>query len=491
MSHFSWLAELAAADPNQALLISDTSQWRAAEIRGEILSLKERLVMCRVLGILADNSPAWVLADLAAHEAGVVHLPLPGFFSHEQLRHALEQTATDVILTDQPERIGALDIGFSIIGDWLGLTWMQRVVEPVALPAGTAKISFTSGSTGAPKGVCLSGDGLIDTALAVRERLSDLPLRHHLAVLPLALLLENVAGIYAPLLRGMAVHLPPLHELGWRGMAGFDPGVLEAAVRRTDSSSMILVPELLKAWTAFLSVAGRRASAALSFVAVGGARVAPELIEEARQLGIPAYQGYGLTEGGSVVTLNRPGDDTDGVGRPLRHAHIAIRSGEVMVHTRAFLGYLGSTTNDSHEFATGDLGEFDAQGHLHLAGRSKNLLITSYGRNISPEWPEAALLADPRILQAIVVGDGQPALSAILVPMPGASPSAIDLAVKGANETLPDYARIAHWIPGEAFTAANGLATGNGRPIRSLIAEHYSAAMTALHANEECPDVVL
>ena len=75
--------------------------------------------------------------------------------------------------------------------------------------------------------------------------------------------------------------------------------------------------------------------------------------------------------------------------------------------------------------------------------------------------------------------------------MPGVSPSAIDLAVKGANETLPDYARIARWIPGEAFTAANGLATGNGRPIRDRVAERYSSAITALEPNEECPDVVL
>lgn len=491
MTHFSWLTQLAAADPNQALLISAARQWRAAEICDELFSLTKRLATCRVLGVLADNSPAWVLADLAAHEAGIVHLPLPGFFSAAQLRHALEESGTDMILTDQPERIGALDIGFSIIGDWQGLVWMQRVVEAVALSAGTAKISFTSGSTGTPKGVCLSGDGLIETALAIRERLADLPLRRHLAVLPLSLLLENVAGIYAPLLRGMAVHLPPLQDLGWRGMAGFDPDVLNAAIRDAGASSVILVPELLKAWTTFLNASGRRPSAALSFVAVGGARVASDLMEEARQLGIPAYQGYGLTEGGSVVTLNRPGDDADGVGRPLRHARIAINAGEVIVSTRAFLGYLGSTTVAGAEFASGDLGEFDAQGHLHLAGRRKNLLITSYGRNISPEWPEAALLADPRILQAVVVGDGQPSLSAILVTMPGVSQSAIDLAVKGANQTLPDYARIANWIPGEAFTAANGLATGNGRPIRTLIAEHYSAAMTALHANEEHRNAVL
>ena len=192
-----------------------------------------------------------------------------------------------------------------------------------------------------------------------------------------------------------------------------------------------------------------------------------------------------------MLTLDRPGDDADEVGRPLRHALLAIRGGEVMVHTRAFLGYVGSAASDDGEFATGDLGEFDAQGHLHLAGRRKNLLITSYGRNISPEWPEAALLADPRIFQAVVVGDGQAALSAILVPTPGVSPGAIDLAVKGANATLPDYARITHWIPGETFTAANGLATGNGRPIRDRVAERYSAAITALEANEECPDAVL
>ena len=108
-------------------------------------------------------------------------------------------------------------------------------------------IGFTSGSTGAPKGVCLSRDGLLDTARAVHERLADLPLERHLAVLPLALLLENVAGVYAPLLRGMPVHLPPLAELGWAGMQGFDPAALDRKVKETGAGSVILVPELLKA----------------------------------------------------------------------------------------------------------------------------------------------------------------------------------------------------------------------------------------------------
>ena len=200
MADFSWQAELAARPGNVPLLLDSQRSWSAGEIVTELLNLRDRLAGSRVVGVLADNSPAWIIADLACQDAGRVHLPLPAFFHTEQLRNALEQAGADTVLTDQPERIGALDLGFAITGRWQGLTWMRRVVEPVELPPGTAKISFTSGSTGAPKGVCLSRDGLLDTARAVQERLADLPLERHLAVLPLALLLENVAGVYAPLL---------------------------------------------------------------------------------------------------------------------------------------------------------------------------------------------------------------------------------------------------------------------------------------------------
>ena len=499
MAEFSWL-NLARRQPDEVLLVAPTRRWLVAEVLAELSALMPRLDDSRVVGVLADNSPAWVMADLAIREAGKVHLPLPAFFTAQQLTHALEQTRADTLLTDQPERIGALDLGFAITGHWQGLTWMRRVVDAVALPAGTAKISFTSGSTGAPKGVCLSGDGLLDTARAVVDRLADLPLGHHLAVLPLALLLENVAGVYAPLLRGLPIHLPPLASLGWRGMAGFDPAAFDAAVGEDCPGSLILVPELLKAWIAFLGHFSRRpqgqplpvwSPASLHFVAVGGARVAPELLGTARSLGIPAYQGYGLTEAGSVITLNRPGDDGDGVGRPLSHASLRLEAGEVMVRSRAFLGYAGSPGPGNAEFATGDLGHLDPAGHLHLDGRRKNLLITSFGRNISPEWIEAALLASPAVAQCVVVGDSRPAPAAIIVALPGATPAAVDAAVAAVNAALPDYARLVGWLPSPPFTADNGLATGNGRPRREAITERHAAGLAALYANQETTDVLL
>jgi len=493
MTDFRWRHALSGRDGSSPLLVGAGRTWSVGEALAELGALRERLAPSRVLGVLADNGPAWAMADLAAHDAGITHLPLPGFFSPAQLRHAIEQTAADTLLTDRPECIGALDLQFAIVGSWQGLTWMRRVVPSAELPAGTTKISFTSGSTGTPKGVCLSADGLRATAEAVYRRLDDLPLERHLAVLPLSLLLENVAGLYAPLLRGMPIHLPPLADLGWRGMAGFDPVALDAAVRASAASSVILVPELLKAWTMLLQNAGRQAQDGLRFTAVGGGRVDPDLLRQARERGIPAYQGYGLTECGSVVTLNRPADDGGGadVGRPLAHASIRIEGGEVMVGTPAFLGYIGGASNTDADFATGDLGKFDERGHLHLMGRRKNLLITSYGRNISPEWIEAALLAQAAFRQAIVVGDARPALAALIVPSPGACEADIEAALQAANQALPDYARVAHRLIVEPFTPENGLATGNGRPVRAAIIDHHAAQVAALYAQEEPRDVVL
>ena len=143
------------------------------------------------------------------------------------------------------------------------------------------------------------------------------------------------------------------------------------------------------------------------------------------------------------------------------------------------------------EFSTGDCGHFDAAGHLHLDGRKKNLLITSFGRNIAPEWVEAALLAQPGILQAVVVGDARPALAALLVPAPGINAAQLAAMVQTVNASLPDYARVGQWATVPAFTVANGLATGNGRPMRAAIHAHHATLINSLYAAKEPTDVVL
>ena len=292
--------------------------------------------------------------------------------------------------------------------------------------------------------------------------------------------------LLAPASRGVGCMVLPLADVGLTGSSSFDPGLLDAAVRRHEASSLILLPQMLRGWTAWLRATGQRAPACLRFVAVGGAAVGARTLLAARALGLPAYEGYGLSEGASVQTLNLPGADRPGsAGRALSHAALRCRAdGEIEIAGSGFLGYIGQAeARDTAWWPTGDLGEIDADGFLQVRGRSRQVLITAYGRNVSPEWIETALRSEPAIAQAVVYGDGQPSLSAVIWPArPGAAADAADAeiaaAVAAANRELPDYARIVRWVRARAgFDDRSGLATPNGRPRRDAIAALHADAL--------------
>jgi pyrroloquinoline quinone (PQQ) biosynthesis protein C len=231
---------------------------------------------------------------------------------------------------------------------------------------------------------------------------------------------------------------------------------------------VILLPQMLLALTAALE-AGAPRPARLRFAAVGGAKVARALIERARAAGLPAYEGYGLTECGSVVALNLPGADRPGsVGRPLAHVRVEIgEDREIVVSGER----------------TGDLGRLDGDGFLYVEGRRKHVLITSFGRNVAPEWPEAELTAGGAIAQAAVFGEARPSLCAVFVPRSAeVSDAAVEAELRRANARLPDYARIAHWLRAEApFGPANGLATANGRVRRDAVWSRYGTRLESLY----------
>jgi long-subunit acyl-CoA synthetase (AMP-forming) len=467
---------------------------QAALTAFELASRVERLTAAlasatprpRRLGLLADNGPEWVIVDLAAKRVGVPLVPLPAFFTLAQLGHAVITTGMDALLCASPEV--AVALGFEPAGTLHGadLAWFRRAAEPVALPAGTSKVTFTSGTTGTPKGVCLGNAQQWTAATALVAATGSLGIERHLALLPLPVLLENVAGIYAPMLAGATCCVPPLAEVGLHGATGFDPYAGLAAIARWRAHSVILLPQMLAALTAALE-AGAPPPRELRFAAVGGAKVAPALLARARAAGLPAYEGYGLSECGSVVTLNVPGADRPGsVGRALAHAGVRIgEDGEILVSGTGFLGYIGG--GGGHARAawqrTGDLGRLDADGFLHVEGRRKHVLITSFGRNVAPEWPEAELLAGASIAQAAVFGDARPRLAAVVVPRTPAVPdAAIEDEVRAANRRLPDYAQIAFWIRADApFHAGDGLATANGRIRREAVWSRYRARLDALY----------
>jgi acyl-CoA synthetase (AMP-forming)/AMP-acid ligase II len=296
-------------------------------------------------------------------------------------------------------------------------------------------------------------------------------------------LLENLAGVYAPLWHGASVVVPPLAAVGIAGSSTFDPAVLDAQVRHAHAHSVITLPQMLRAWTAWRTAAAAGPGGALRFVAVGGAAAGSALIAAARAAGLPAYEGYGLSEGASVQTLNLPGADRPGsVGRALPHAKIRVADdGEIEVAGTPMLGYVGEPSRGIDWWPTGDLGETDADGFLHVRGRRKNVLITGFGRNVSPEWIETALRSLPLIAHAVVFGDGAPALSAVIWPSRAdLDDSALDAAIAAANAQLPDYARVRHWVRARApFAPAAGTCTANGRPLRIAIEHIHAAALAA------------
>ena len=476
----------AGGDASGVALDDGQRRWTYAELDSEVQRLSRRLQAqgTRVIATLLDNSPAWVVADLAAAQAGAVHVPLPVFFTPEQIGHALGAAGADTVITlpGMAARWPQAPASEYVVAGQ-ALSMLRLPAAAVPMPAGTAKITFTSGTTGAPKGVCLGADVMREVAQGLVRAMEPLDIRRHLCALPFAVLLENIAGLMAPLSRKATCVTLPLQHMGLQGSSSFNAARFHASVLAQQPHSIILLPQMLRAWAGYLMQSGQRAPDALKLVAVGGAAVGVKLLGAARALGIPAYEGYGLSEGASVQTLNLPGADRPGsAGRALPHARLRVaQDGEVEVSGSLFGGYLGEATAPPSWWPTGDLGEIDADGFLHLRGRKKHLLITAFGRNVSPEWVETALRSENAVAQAVVFGDAQPALSAVLWPVqPHASDAALQAAVDAANTSLPDYARVQRWVRGQAdFDPGTGMATLNGRPQRTAIWQlHHDALGT-------------
>jgi long-chain acyl-CoA synthetase len=454
------------------------------------------LVLDDRIGLLLDNGVHWACLDLALLRLGKVCVPMPGLFSNSQLTHLIRDSGLESVLTDNPVRVTELlnlkSAGVFTVAErtvWLfecQPTGMQNVRHP--LPEATTKITYTSGTTGQPKGVCLSARTIERAIASLCEAVEAGIEDRAMSLLPLSTLLENIAGLYAPLWVGALAQIPSLACCGLAESSAVEPALLFNALAKYKPTTAILVPQLLKVCVHCIE-AGMSIPESLRFVAVGGAPIPPTLLEHARELGLPVYQGYGLSEAGSVASLNTSITERIGsVGKPLPHLQISIaEDNEVVVSGNVFLGYLGGAEFASNaRWHTGDLGYLDADGFLFLTGRKRTAYATAYGRNVSPEWVESELTAHPHIAQAAVFGEGQAINVAVLVPVENVTERALGAALDCINSRLPNYARVRSWIiADQPFSPINGLANSRGGIERVAVRRCYQRHIETLFLAEE------
>ncbi len=326
--------------------------------------------------------------------------------------------------------------------------------------ADVATIIYTSGTTGRPKGVELTHGNFVDTTRSAVTLLGDvvlppgsrmlmfLPLAHVFARLLTVLAVSHPATTaFTPDTKNLLPDLeafrptfllavPRVFEKVYNGaeakaVAGGKGKIFamaaETAIAWSRAKMAGSVPVTLRLRHALFdrlvySTLRNAMGGQVSWAVSGGAPLGERLAHFFRGIGVTILEGYGLTETTAPVAVNMPWDVKPGtVGPPLPGSAVAIAdSGEILVKgVMVFKGYHDNPEATAEAlkdgwFHTGDLGSLDEEGSLSITGRTKELIVTAGGKNVSPAPLEDVLRSHPLISQCMVVGDQKPFVAAVL-----------------------------------------------------------------------------
>jgi long-chain acyl-CoA synthetase len=440
-----------------------------------------------------------------------------------------------------------------VAADWLAAAAGTPLPERVLSADLLASIVYTSGTTGRPKGVMLTHENLLWNAFYASQCADFGPHEVFLSFLPLSHTLERTGGYYLPMLLGaevayarsiaqlaqdlqairptVLISVPRIYErvygriqdglakkgllarllfklavrVGWRrfereqGRAGWHP-------------ELLLWPLLHKlvAGNVTQKLGGR-----LRLAISGGAALSPEIAQVFIGLGVPIYQGYGLTETGPVVCVNRPDSNVPAsIGQPMPGVEVKIGDNDELL-TRSRCVMRGYWKDEAATRAmidaegwlhSGDQTTVDAHGHYAIVGRIKDIIVLNNGEKVPPTEMESAILLDPLFDQVMVVGEGKPFLAALTVlneehwqafaaslHVDPRQPSALrdPRVVKALTQRVahhlrhfPGYAQIRRLhLELKPWTVDEGLLTPTLKVRRNQVLDRYRAVVEAMYAD--------
>ena len=375
-----------------------------------------------------------------------------------------------------------------------------------------ATIRYTSGTTGEPKGVMFNFNQLkwmgevLTNLLSWRDRNREM---RYLSFLPMSHVVEGILAAYAPycmLCRAKIYYLNDFHQLT-RALPQVRPTVFFSVPRFYEKlweqiEQNALGRQYLKmddGWMkTLLGRVLRRAvlrKAGLNWCSqllVGSAPISEELLMHFRALGIEIHNAYGQTEA-PLITLNRLGHNViPSIGTPLPDTSVTTApDGELIVSgPQVALGYyrLQTDTFKNGCLHTGDLGHIDADGNVFISGRKKDMLITSYGKNINCTKIEQRLCDIPCVEQAVLVGEQRPYCTALLwVKVPsgtveGTSKASLHEAIERMNSQLSHPEQVKRFlIISTPLSISRGELTPNLKVKRNVVLEHYKQQIETLY----------
>ncbi|MCW8995002.1 MAG: long-chain fatty acid--CoA ligase [Psychromonas sp.] len=526
-----------------------------------------------VVAVIASSSPWWLMVDLAIMLAGGRSTAFFPKISEKNLLYQLKDSDSRFAYIDSPElwellktnrlqlkRVILRDIAHQHSSQIINFNDLLKKGDQLSLrtPAlhnqlyteikadDIATLSYTSGSTGYPKGVQLTHRNLCSQIAAAIERYPlDYSKDRALSTLPLAHCFERTV-VYTYCCQGVPVYFSD------------DIRKLKEYMLEVRPTVMSMVPRILeKIFTKLQDKVGRssglikilgkwgiavafddnsdpvsRGAADLLFfnkireamggklnaVLVGGAALDKSLCRFFINAGIPVYQGYGLTETSPVLTANYPQHNTPGtVGPVFPGVQVQIRGPQREIRCKGpniMKGYhklaeLTAQRFDSEGwFCTGDCGEFDSQGNLKITGRLTEMFKTSTGKFVSPLPIEQRLTEHPLINAAMLVADGKSFVSALLFAESEALQQALaayqntagcassqdanycimetlQSHIDSVNENLNDWEkiRVFRYIT-EELSIESGLLTPTMKVCRSKVSEHYHSLINAMYGDE-------